>query len=127
MKNCYFWDKSYIIVNVDTVVVGGTADRGDYDTTTRASETATILAAACKLFPSLRTAEVVKEWAGLRPGRSKIRLELERRSGGGGMTDVVHCYGHGGSGVTLAWGCAGDVAAIVTARLAEHALLPPKL
>jgi D-amino-acid oxidase len=25
----------------------------------------------------------------------------------------VHCYGHGGAGVTLSWGCAEDVAALV--------------
>ena len=28
---------------------------------------------------------------------------------------VVHCYGHGGSGVTLAWGGADDVVALVRA------------
>jgi D-amino-acid oxidase len=26
----------------------------------------------------------------------------------------VHCYGHGGAGVTLSWGCADDVAALCT-------------
>lgn len=42
---------------------------------------------------------------GLRPGRSPLRLETqELRS-----VPVVHCYGHGGSGITLAMGCAEDV------------------
>jgi glycine/D-amino acid oxidase-like deaminating enzyme len=33
--------------------------------------------------------------------------------------DIVHCYGHSGSGVTLSWGCAKDVVEIV------KNLLPP--
>jgi len=27
--------------------------------------------------------------------------------------DVVHCYGHGGAGVTLSWGCADEVVGLL--------------
>lgn len=44
---------------------------------------------------------------GLRPYRERnVRLEHQRG------TRVIHNYGHGGSGVTLSWGCAAEVARI---------------
>jgi hypothetical protein len=43
---------------------------------------------------------------GLRPGRDRVRLEPV----GGHAVPVVACYGHGGAGVTLSWGCAEEVA-----------------
>jgi D-amino-acid oxidase len=49
---------------------------------------------------------VVSRAVGLRPARPVVRLD---RSDHGGR-DVISCYGHGGSGVTLSWGCAEDVA-----------------
>jgi D-amino-acid oxidase len=46
---------------------------------------------------------------GLRPMRNgNVCLEQET------ATCIVHNYGHGGSGFSLSWGCAGEVAAIVT-------------
>ena len=42
---------------------------------------------------------------GLRPVRPSVRLEAEGR--------VIHCYGHGGAGVTLSWGCADEVTQLV--------------
>ena len=59
-------------------------------------------------MPGLRGAEVLGHRVGLRPARPAVRLEAVPHPDGepGG---VVHCYGHGGAGVTLSWGCADDV------------------
>ena len=62
--------------------------------------------------PRCAGAEVLGHRVGLRPARPTVRLEAvphEDGSPGG----VVHCYGHGGAGVTLSWGCADDVLAAV--------------
>jgi D-amino-acid oxidase len=50
-------------------------------------------------------------WAGLRPSRTPLRLGSEIKKRGSALNDVLvcHCYGHGGSGVTLSWGCAEDI------------------
>ena len=55
---------------------------------------------------------------GLRPARPSVRLEREEVTPGNW---VVHNYGHGGAGVTLSWGCAGEVADLVTAIDASRA------
>jgi D-amino-acid oxidase len=48
--------------------------------------------------------------AGLRPFRSQgVRLECQAG------THIIHNYGHGGSGVTLSWGCAREVAELMEA------------
>lgn len=55
---------------------------------------------------------------GLRPGRPSVRLELDHLPlQGGASLPVVHNYGHGGAGLTLAWGCAEDAAALVQQAL----------
>ena len=110
LKSIYFFDKSYIIPNMDNVVIGGTAQEGDYSTVPSREDTKEIMNDASFLFPSLLKCRVEKEWAGLRPGRTSLRLELEDRSNQG-KASIVHCYGHGGSGITLAMGCAQQVVA----------------
>lgn len=50
---------------------------------------------------------------GLRPGRPKVRLELETYTINNKTVDIVHNYGHGGCGVTLFLGCAADAADLV--------------
>lgn len=47
---------------------------------------------------------------GLRPARDPgVRVEREVTARGGVL---VHNYGHGGAGVTVAWGCAEEAAAL---------------
>jgi D-amino-acid oxidase len=51
---------------------------------------------------------------GLRPfRRADIRLEREPDC------RIVHNYGHGGSGVTLSWGCAREVVELVERQVPE--------
>ena len=63
--------------------------------------------------------QVLEDWVGLRPGRISLRLEREECVLGGKARPVVHNYGHGGSGMTLAWGCAGDVVAMLKGAAAS--------
>ena len=58
---------------------------------------------------------VVGRWSGLRPQREGgVRLELElSEAGEGGPLQVVHNYGHGGSGWTVMAGAAREACALV--------------
>jgi len=96
----------YIIPNRSTVVLGGTAQEGDWSTDASEQDRARIWAGCTAMVPSLARAKVVRDWVGLRPGRSAVRVEAERAPAHGLPT--VHNYGHGGAGLTLAWGCAED-------------------
>ncbi len=67
---------------------------------------------------------MVRDWVGLRPGRPSVRLEEESipcAGANGGVLRVVHNYGHGGAGLTLAWGCAGHALSLVAKLLKEKA------
>ena len=94
-------DLTYVVPRRDTIVLGGTALDGDGDEAVRPPTAAAIRSRAVELVPELEQAEVLAHRVGLRPARSSVRLER--------IDDVVHCYGHGGAGVTLAYGCARDV------------------
>jgi D-amino-acid oxidase len=100
------------------LVLGGTAQRGDTRTSPDDADTAVILASLQQHLPALRGARVRDVRVGLRPWRRTVRLELEHLPGG---RRLVHDYGHGGSGYTLSWGCAAEVARL----LGDGLLLPP--
>jgi len=100
---------TYVVPRSRDVVVGGTDEEGEWSRTPDPATAARILERASLLVPELARARVLRHRVGLRPARPRVRLEEERC----GDARVVHCYGHGGAGVTLSWGCADEVAALV--------------
>lgn len=63
------------IVSADVVILGGTHQENDYNTHVNADDTKFIYDGCMKLLPSIKRAQIIKEMAGLRPGRSSVRLE----------------------------------------------------
>jgi D-amino-acid oxidase len=96
---------TYVVPRSRDIVVGGTDLEGEWSRTPSPEVAAAILRRALRLVPELAGAEVVGHKVGLRPARPTVRLER--------VGDVVHCYGHGGAGVTLSWGCADEVAGLL--------------
>ena len=100
---------TYVVPRSHDIVVGGTDREGEWSRTPDEAVSRDILARCRALVPELAEAEVLRARVGLRPRRPTVRLEEGRVDG----HRVVHNYGHGGAGVTLSWGCADEVAALV--------------
>ena len=100
----------YIQPRVTNTILGGTIDRGNWSKTVDPDTTGRILKDCKDLIPSLSKATIVDGWACLRPLRKTIRLERDVSANG---TPLIHCYGHGGQGGMLSWGCAVDVSKLV--------------
>lgn len=73
-----------------------------------------IYARCCRVIPALLNAKIIRCWSGVRPYREGgARLELEGQG-------TIHNYGHGGSGVTVAWGCADQVVVLAAQTLTNR-------
>ena len=105
---------TYLFPHGETVVVGGTQEHGNASRVPDPATADRILAAAATVEPRLAGVAVLEHRVGLRPGRPYVRLEAEVRADG---RQVVHNYGHGGAGVSLAWGCASEAARVVLGAL----------
>ncbi|MDB4950383.1 MAG: hypothetical protein JWM27_3032 [Gemmatimonadetes bacterium] len=105
---------TYVFARGHDVMLGGTAEDGVWDETVDPAAIDALRKRAAALVPATADAEVLEVAAGLRPQwrGGRVRVEREERPGGGA---VVHSYGHGGSGFTLSWGCADDVARLALA------------
>ncbi|XP_061752295.1 D-aspartate oxidase [Nerophis ophidion] len=119
--------KTYIYPGARHVTLGGGRQQGDERLMPDPGESDAILERCCRLEPSLSKSRPLGVWVGLRPGRKHPRVEREvlqvnqHRS-----VHVVHNYGHGGWGVSLAWGTAVDALKLITKCL-QDTPLPAKL
>jgi D-amino-acid oxidase len=100
---------TYTIPRDDVTVLGGTAQVNDWSMKIRDEDTEDILIKCESLWPELDRNNIIGFSVGLRPARHEVRLEKEY------FFDklIIHNYGHGGSGVTLSWGCADEVMKIL--------------
>ncbi|OKH52149.1 amino acid oxidase [Calothrix sp. HK-06] len=111
-------DMIYIIPRGDDrLLLGGLVEPDEWNTDINLNNyqpVRDILERCIDFLPILEDANVDKQEpvkVGLRPSRKEnIRLEAEPNS------SIIHNYGHGGSGVTLSWGCAIEVAALAKTK-----------
>ncbi|NGN66026.1 FAD-binding oxidoreductase [Streptomyces sp. A7024] len=92
------------------LVLGGTARDGEWGLEPDPATARAIVDRAAEHIPAVRDARILGHRVGLRPWRPSVRLETERLDDG---RLCVHNYGHGGAGVTVAWGCAEEAAGLV--------------
>jgi D-amino-acid oxidase len=95
----------YLVPRKDAMIIGGTYEENLYEEKTESSTIEKILNTAYEVFPELKQQKVIGSWAGLRPYRPTVRVEKEN--------NIIHDYGHGGSGFTIAFGCADEVMKLV--------------
>jgi D-amino-acid oxidase len=104
---------AYIVPRTRDIILGGTDDEGNESTTIDPDVTEGILRRCARLAPEFAAVgarDILGVACGLRPVRSTVRVEAERLAPDRWL---IHNYGHGGAGVTLSWGCAAEVAALV--------------
>ncbi|MFJ8749360.1 FAD-dependent oxidoreductase [Streptomyces sp. NPDC102441] len=102
---------TYLFPQPGGLVLGGTAEVDDSRTETDPRTAEEIVARCARIRPEIAGARVIGHRVGLRPARDAgVRIEAEDLPGGGLL---VHNYGHGGAGVTVARGCARAAAQLV--------------
>ncbi|WP_128436822.1 FAD-dependent oxidoreductase [Streptomyces cyaneus] len=104
-------EMAYYFPQPGRLLLGGTAVEDDWSPEPDPEVAAAIVRRCAALRPEIAGARVLGHRVGLRPGRDPVRLEREPLPGG---RVLVHNYGHGGAGVTVAWGCAEEAAGLAS-------------
>lgn len=99
---------TYAIERASDAILGGLAEPGLVSTAVGRDVVDDIRARCERLVPQVAGARVLQAKVGFRPVRAAVRLEPDAE-----LPNVIHNYGHGGAGFTLAWGCADEVADLI--------------
>ncbi|WP_406451697.1 FAD-binding oxidoreductase [Streptomyces sp. NBC_01622] len=105
---------TYFFPQPGGLILGGTAEDGAWSMTPDPATAEAIIARCAAVRPEIADARVLEHRVGLRPTRPAVRLERQVLRGG---RVLVHNYGHGGAGITVAWGCAEEAAELARLRL----------
>ncbi|KAI4469952.1 d-amino acid oxidase [Holotrichia oblita] len=119
IKTFFYADyDTYVIPGFNSVTLGGCRQYDSYNLNVDKYDSLSIKERCEAFLPSLKGAEVVGERVGLRPHRDPVRIEKEIITVNGKRMKIVHNYGHGGYGVTVAPGTS-----IYAAKLAKELLM----
>ena len=100
---------TYVLPRRDCLVLGGTHEAGETSLEPDPAIEAAILERCTALVPELAGQPILSRAVGLRPSRERLRIEEVP----GRALRVIAAYGHGGAGMTLSWGTAQRVAAML--------------
>lgn len=98
---------TYVFSRMDRTILGGTVEDNTWQATPDPKMVEQVYQRALERFPDLQSLARMEVQAGLRPVRKEVRVEKDPR------LPIIHHYGHGGSGYTLAWGSAQTVLELV--------------
>lgn len=104
----------YIVPRSDGLLLGGFAEPNQWETDLtfeNYTEVEKVYQRGVEFLPQLEELSISKTTpvlCGLRPARkANVRLEADDSN------RIIHNYGHGGSGYSLAWGCAEEVTSLI--------------
>lgn len=111
--------------NDDILILGSIVQPHEWatDLTIDSPEVKDLRARMERFMPALKSARLAPEYPfaqGLRPfRRGTPRVERETKTRAGDSSRIVHSYGQGGAGWSMAFGCAAECVALVEELLAE--------
>ncbi|MEU9516978.1 FAD-dependent oxidoreductase [Streptomyces sp. NPDC048224] len=104
-------ETTYFLPQPGRLLLGGTAEEDAWSAEPDPAVAEAIVRRCAALRPEIAGARVLAHRVGLRPARDAVRLERGTLADG---RRLVHNYGHGGAGVTVAWGCAQEAARLAS-------------